>query len=207
MPAINMAGDLTVPANPGTGKFVLMSPFSGPKGSPFDAQSANGYTANGVGIRVADPTNYSTGALNTGIGYDAEVVIGPTAPQSIKDAGFTDDYTPGVTYFTTATTPQAITTSVLMAIGGGKSTAAVNGIAPTVPYTAGFQMLGFGGGGSRDAGAGPAFTGFGLKMVTATASVAVGAAIETGFLNRGVRTMVSGESAFGSATAASATIT
>jgi len=215
MPAVNMAGLTTVPANPSVGNAVLMNPFSGPKGSPFDAKTANGYTSNGVPIRVADPTNYSTGACVTGIGFGPGNVTGPTAPQSIKDGGFNDDYTPGINFFIpSSSTMQTATTSVLVAIGGGKSTATVNGECPTVPYNA-QPLLNFGAGGSRDAGAGPAFTGFFEKMVTATAPVANGGVIETGFVNRvsdgtgGVYpaiTIQTGNSAFGSSTAASAAI-
>jgi hypothetical protein len=65
-------------------------------------------------------------------------------------------------------------------------------------------MAGFGNGGSRDAGAGPAFTGFGAKMVTATAIVANGAAIEAGYVNRSGVSMAIGQSAFGSSTTANA---
>lgn len=220
MPALN-AGSPAVPAaNPSTGTFVIMSPFNGPKGSPLDAKSLPGgagsvYGAQNVPVLIADPTNYSTGAINTGIGFDAAVVIGLTAPQSIKDAGFSDDYTPGISTRTISPALQNATTSTLVAIGGGRSNIVAgtgpngNGspaserVSATVPYTAGFQLLGFGNGGNRDAGAGPAFTGFGIKMVTAVASVAVGAAIEAGFLNRGIRTLVTGESSLGSAVAAS----
>lgn len=196
MPAFNAGG--TAASNPSLGSFVVMSAFSGPKGSPFDAQQFNPTTL----VKEAAPTNLSTGALTTGIGLGATHIISPTAPQSIKDAGFTDDATPGVTL----PSGVAATSSILVAIGGGKSTACVDGIAPTVPYTAGFQILGFGNGGSRDAGAGPAFTGFGAKMVTATGAVANGVAIETGFLNRSGLPMTTGQSAFGSATAASAAV-
>lgn len=197
MPAVNMGTSTVVPANPSTGLSVLMSAFSGPKGSPFDAKQMDPTTQ----LPVAAPTNYSTGALSTGIGFGCPHVVNPTAPQSIKDAGFTDDYTPGVTM----PGGGAASTAVLTCIGGGKSTATVNGIAPTVPYNA-QPLLNFGNGGSRDAGAGPAFTGFATKMVTATATVANGAAIEAGFTNRSGISMTSGQSAFGSATAASAAV-
>lgn len=167
--------------------FVIMNPFSGPTGSPFDNDEAG---------------NLSTGALCTGIGFGANHLISPTAPQSIIDGGFTDDYTPG----TTLPGGTAATTAILTCIGGGKSTAAVDGIAPTVPYNV-QPLLGFGNGGSRNAGAGPIFTGFATKTVTATGSVANGAAIETGWTNRTGTTMITGQSAFGSSTAASAAIT
>lgn len=200
MPAQNMSGPLTVPANPSAGKFVLMSPFSGPKGSPFDKDQAG---------------NNSTGALNTGIGINAtrriNISTGTspfTAPGAIKAAGFTDDYTPGVTL----PNGNAATTAILTAIGGGKSVITPGpgntglGVSTVSPYAV-QPLLGFGNGGSRDAGAGPAFTGFGTKMVTAAAGVAVGAAIETGFVNRGEAAMVTGDSLFGSSTTASAAIT
>lgn len=188
MPAINMAGPTVVPANPSAGKVVLMNPFSGPKGSPKDKDQTG---------------NYSTGALCTGIGYGCNHIIGPTAPQSIKDAGFDDDYTPGVTM---PNGVSAATDARLTCIGGGRSNAATNGIATTNPYNA-QPLLAFGGGGSRDAGAGPAYTGFATKTVTATGAVADGAAIETGFVNRNNgAAMVSGQSAFGSSTAASAAV-
>lgn len=198
MPALNLGSPATPAANPSTGVFVIMNPFSGPKGSPFDAKQMDPTTQ----LLVAAPNNFSTGALNTGIGFGSPPIIGPTAPGSIVAAGFNDDYVPGVDYYTSATTKQAATTSILTAIGGGKSTATVNGIAPTVPYNA-QPLLGFGNGGSRDAGAGPAFTGFGLKTVTATATVANGAAVEAGFLNRSGVSVTNGQSVFGSNTAAS----
>lgn len=186
MPARNMAGPSTVPANPSAGKTVLMNPFSGPKGSPFDRDQSG---------------NHSTGALNTGIGFGCNFIIGPTAPASIVARGFSDDYTPGVSL------PSGVlaTDAKLTCIGGGKSTACVNGIAPTVPY--GVQpLLAFGEDGSRDAGAGPAYTGFAVKMVTATGAVAADAAIEAGFLNRNTAAMVSGQSAFGNSNTASAAV-
>lgn len=187
MPAINMGGPLAVPANPSGGKFVMMSPFSGPTGSPLDNDQTG---------------NASTGALNTGIGMNATHIIGPTAPASIRAAGFNDDYTPGVTLPSGAAAADAR----LTAIGGGKSGPATGGIAETDPYDA-QPLLGFGAGGSRDAGAGPAFTGFAVKMVTATGAVADGAAIEAGFINRTGQGMVSGQSAFGSSNTASPAVT
>lgn len=184
MPAINMAG--VVASNPSAGKPVLMNPFSGPKGSPLDMDQAG---------------NLSTGALNTGIGFGPNVIISPPANPNIKNAGFTDDYTPGVT----RPNGVAATNATLTCIGGGRSTAAVNGVAPTAPCNA-QPLLGFGNSNSRDAGAGPAYTGFGTKMVTASGSVAAAAAIETGFLNRTGRAMTTGESAFGVSDAASTAV-
>lgn len=211
MPALNMGSPAVPAANPATGVFVLMSPFSGPTGSPFDANVINPTTF----AVTKDPNNFSVGALCTGIGFGGNHIVGPVAPQSIKDAGFTDDYTPGVTMPDGTT---AATLAILTTIGGGKSSivdgtgAGGNGfpanekVSVPAPYVA-QPLLGFGNGGSRDAGAGPAFTGFGSKMVTATGAVATGAAIEAGFVNRTGFAMVTGQSAFGSATAASPAVT
>lgn len=185
MPAVNMGTSTTVPANPATGKFVMMDPLSGPKGSPKDKDQSG---------------NYSTGALCTGIGFGATQIIAPGVP-AIDAAGFDDDYTPGVT----RPNGVAATTAILLYIGGGKNTVS-GGISTPAPYAV-QPILGFGGGGSRDAGAGPAFTGFAVKMVTAAATVANGAAIETGFINRTGVSMTTGQSAFGSSTTASAAVT
>ena len=168
-------------ANPSAGRFVIFDLLSGPKGSPKDKDQAG---------------NASTGALSTGLGFGGGHIVGVTAPASIQAAGFTDDYTPGVT----KPDGTASANSTLMYIGGGKS----NNLGAPVPYVAGFGIGGAGNGGSRDAGAGPAFTGFNEKMLTATGGVANGAAIEAGFVNRTGLAMLIGQSAFGSATAASA---
>lgn len=209
MPALNMGSPAVPAANPTTGVFVMMDPFSGPKGSPFDAKSiaggAGSVWVNGVPTLVAEPNNFSVGALNTGIGFGSPPIIGLIAPQSIKDAGFNDDYTPGIDSYRLAG-KTAESTAILTAIGGGKSTANVNGIAPTVPYVA-QPLLAFGNGGSRDAGAGPVFTGFGLKTVTAAAPVANGDVVETGFTNRSGVTIATGYSVFGSSTTASPAVT
>jgi hypothetical protein len=208
--------------NPSAGLSVIFNPFSGPKGSPFDAKTIAGgagsvYT-NGVPTYVAAPTNNSTGGLSTGIGFGSPPIIGLTAPASIVAAGFNDDYVPGISYFPVATTMQSATTAILTAIGGGKTTL-VNGTGAggngtpagtnypsTVPYVA-QPLLMAGQGGSRDAGAGPAFTGFGTKMVTASATVANGAAVEAGFLNRSGVSIPSGVSVFGSSNTASPAVT
>lgn len=186
MPAINLGSPASPAANPSTGVFVIMNPFSGPTGSPFDNDQAG---------------NLSTGALNTGIGFGSPPIIGPTAPQSIKDAGFNDNYVPGVTLpgLTDATDAR------LTCIGGGRSGVTNNGEAPTTPYNA-QPILAFGNGASRDAGAGPAFTGFAMKTVTATATVANGAVVETGFTNRSGVPITNGQSVFGSNIAASAAV-
>src|SRR5262245_25020562 len=187
-------------ANPAAGQPVTFDLLSGPKGSPFDKDSTG---------------NASTGALCTGIGYGPEVLIGvnPASPAStagqIRLSGFTDDYKPGVS----TPLPADSADSRYMYMGGGRTVTSgspsyknVPGVAGCNPYTAGFGIGAAGNSGSRDAGAGPAFTGFALKMVTATAGVATGAAIEAGFVNRTGAAMVSGQSAFGSATAASAAV-
>ena len=170
---------------PGTGngvtvsaKAVLMNPFSGPTGAPYDNDQTG---------------NTSTGALCTGIGFG----IGSTndiSPDLIRQ-NFTDDYTPGVTMPDNTVAPDAR----LTAIGGGRSDAA--GV--STPWNA-LQLLGFGNGASRDAGAG---VGFGMKLVTAAAPVAHAGVIETGFTNRVAvgYTLPTGNSAFGSSVAASPT--
>ena len=178
-------------ANPANGNVVLFSSFSGPKGSPFDKDSAG---------------NASTGALSTGIGFGSPPIIGQLAgltnAQSISQSGFDDDETIGANLPSGA----AASDSTLVAIGGGRSVIAgglPGGLSSPSPYTAGFAILGAGNGGSRDAGAGPAFTGFVKKMVTAVGAVANGAAVETGFINRSGVSLVANQSVFGSATAAS----
>jgi hypothetical protein len=173
--------------NPAAGQPVAFDLLSGPKGSPMDKDATG---------------NASTGALSTGIGFNPETVIGGSIPK----AGFTDDYTPGVT----KPDGTASANSTLMYIGGGKSgpiSTLVRGIPfPTAPYTAGFGIGAAGNGGSRDAGAGPAFTGFQMKIVTAPGAVAPAAAIEAGFINRTGAAMVAGQSALGSSNAASAAV-
>ena len=177
-------------ANPSAGRAVIFNLFSGPKGSPFDRNTS---------------VHASTGALNTGIGFGSPPVFGLTAPASIKAAGFNDDYTPGVTMPDGTT---ASTNSKLMAIGGGRMANSVNadGTRTPNPYTAGFGIGMAGNGGSRDGGAGPAFTGFLTKTVTATGAVANGAAVETGWTNRSGQALTTGQSVFGSSTAASAAV-
>src|SRR5262252_10904893 len=83
-------------ANPGAvGQFVIFDPLSGPKGSPLDVRKItwSGYTP----TYTNDAANQtpSTGALSTGIGIGANMVIGPTAPASIFAAGFNDNDIPG----------------------------------------------------------------------------------------------------------------
>ena len=199
-------------ANPSLGTFVIFDPVSGPKGSPLDADKQ----VDSITGAVTASGKASTGALQTGIGIGESDIIGilpgSTAPRSIFSAGFEDNLIPGerVTAYAAGGPPPVVATqaidSTMMYIGGGKCTAAVQGIAPPVPYTTGIALLGAGNGGNRDAGAGPAFQGFSLKMVTAAAQVAVGAVVEAGWVNRSTRTLEIGESIFGSAVAASGAI-
>ena len=84
--------------------------------------------------------------------------------------------------------------------GGGKSLA--TGVSS--PYTAGWGIGYAGQGGSRDAGAGPAFTGFVGKIVTAAGAVAIGAVVETGYTNRSGVALTTGQSVLGSFGTASA---
>jgi hypothetical protein len=200
-------------ANPSAGVAVLMSPFSGPQGSAFSGRTITAWTG-GTPTYTQDVTNMSTGGLNTGIGFGSPPIIGPTAPGSITAAGYNDDYTPGVDFYNSSASKQTATTSILTAIGGGRSNI-VNGTGPNgngtppgtnvsspVPYNA-QPLLMAGNGGSRDAGAGPIFTGFGIKTVTATATVANGAVVEAGFTNRSGVSITNGQSVFGSYVAAS----
>lgn len=178
-------------ANPSAGSFVIFDLLSGPKGSPFDNDkdfSLAGTPASG---------NTSTGALSTGIGFGSPPIL--DANQITANPGnFDDDYTVGVT------NPDGTAgNSTLMYIGGGRSTANVGGTAPNVPYTLGHGIGGAGQGGSRDAGAGPAFTGFRIKSVTAAAGVANGAVVETGWVNRSGVALVTGNTVFAPASAAS----
>lgn len=184
-------------ANPSAGPMVLYDLLSGPKGSPKERDVDIAYLAlpNSAGTASG---NASTGGLSTGIGFGSPPIIGLTAPASILAAGFDDDETPGVT----KPDGTAATTSILMYIGGGRS----NADGTPNPYTAGFGIGAAGNGGSRDAGAGPAFTGFSIKMVTATGAVANGAAVETGFQNRSGIALTTGQSVFGSSTTASAAV-
>ena len=183
-------------ANPAVGQPVAFDLLSGPKGSPFDKDTTG---------------NASTGALSTGIGYGLEVgPIGLTAPASIKKAGFNDDYIPGATTLDPAV---PAVDSRFMYIGTGRTQTSgaplyrnLAGVAGTLPYTAGFGIGSAGNGGSRDAGAGPAFTGFPMKMVTAAGAVAPGAVVEAGFTNRSGVALVTGQSVFGSQVAASAAV-
>lgn len=190
LPGSTLAQNL---GNPTLGRQINFDPLSGPKGSPFDRGSAE--TA-------------STGCLSTGIGYGCGRVISisppaTTAPNAIRQAGYDDDQVAGSTPIGSGT--QNVVNSKYMYIGGGRSitSGAPNysnpaGVAGTNPYTVGVDICNAGNGGSRDGGAGPAFTGFAERMVTAVGSVANGAAIEAGFTNRTGVTMVAGQSAFGS---------
>jgi hypothetical protein len=196
LPGATLAQNL---ANPSQGRAVTFDPISGAKGSPLDRDNSG---------------NASTGALSTGIGLTPSNIIGLTAPASIFAAGYNDNGVPGerITVYAAPPPPGVVTTdiadSTMMYIGGGRMIANVDPVGkfsvPFVPskYTAGIAIAAAGNGGSRDAGAGPAFTAFAMKMVTATGAVANGAAIEAGFLNRSNIAMVTGQSAFGSDAAA-----
>ena len=202
-------------ANPSKGATVIFDLLSGPKGSPFDNDKDYGnavfpfFKLDTTTAAVAN-ANASTGALSTGIGFGSPPILDATQITNGPGNNFDDDYTVGVS----SPDPAAPwTTSIGMYIGGGKCTANVGGSAPVVPYTAGFG-IGSGGnggltsaGGSRDAGAGPAYQGFKLKTVTAAAGVANGAVVETGFVNRSGQALVTGQSVFGLASAASGAVT
>jgi hypothetical protein len=188
-------------ANPSVGQPVAFDLISGPKGSPFDKDTTG---------------NASTGALSTGIGYGPEVVISPFSNPLISNAlfgiikaGFTDDYSPGASKLDAS----AAVDSRFMYIGTGRTQTSgapsyknIPGAAGCLPYTAGFGIGAAGAGGSRDAGAGPAFTGFPMKTVTAPGAVAIGAVVEVGFTNRSGVALTNGQSTFGSQVAASAAV-
>jgi hypothetical protein len=180
LPGDTLANNL---ANPNAGRAVLYSLMSGPKGSPLDKDQSG---------------NASTGGLSNGIGFGAPPIIGLTAPASIVAAGYSDDYTLGVTK------PNLVASadSTIMYIGGGRS----NPDGTPLVYTAGFGIGMAGNGGSRDGGAGPAFTGFLAKIVTAAGAVANGVVVETGWVNRSGVSLVTGQSILGSSSAASAAV-
>jgi hypothetical protein len=207
--------------NPTLGRMVTFDAVSGPKNSPFDAQKVDyatappsnlpaGWTAARILLKVNDPLNTSTGGLSTGVGFGSPPIIGEAAVGNrFKGPGFTDDYKPGIS----TALPADAADSRYMYIGGGKSSI-VNGTGPNgngyppgwftsqpVPYVAGFGIAAAGNGGSRDGGAGPAFTGFPLKSVTAVGAVANGAAVETNWQNRSGVALVAGQTVFGSGTA------
>jgi len=183
---------------------------------------STGALSTGIGFESTDNGQLVAG-LNTGnlIVTTSGTTKGIPANGPGALNGFTDDYQPGITLPSGASILNTVPTApsqvpygaALLAIGGGQSKITVansdyaKGISNVVPLTLN-NILDMGVGGSRDAGAGPAFTGFGLKSVTATTDVAQGAAIETGFVNRTAPAasgivLKSGNSAFGSATAAS----
>src|SRR3990172_6314907 len=170
LPGSTLAQNL---ANPSAGQAIIFDALSGPKGSPLDKDNSG---------------NASTGAVCTGIGFGCNAgnafinvcagTVPATAAKAISNAGFTDDTGDGIN----------AVNSARVYIGGGRSVTAsgVNpaGVAGVNPYTAGFVPGNAGNGASRDAGAGPAFTCFVGKWVTAVGAVANGAVVETGFVNR-----------------------
>jgi hypothetical protein len=188
-------------ANPSQGKAISFSPLSGPKASPFDARKITGWS-NGRPTYANDPLNCSTGALSTGIGFCLTPIFGAgagSAPVKFGDGSFTDDYVPGQDLPSSSQAADAR----MMFIGGGRS----NADGTPNPYAVG--MVGIcnaGNGASRDGGTTP-FTGFPMKTVTATGTVANGADIEAGFANRTGKSLVTGQSAFGSSTAALTDVT
>jgi len=185
-------------ANPSAGPCVVLDPLSGPKASPFDARKITGWSA-GLPTYANDPGNISTGALQTGIGFGSPPIIGAGTVKAQSNGNFTDDYTPGLSLPSAADA----TDSRLVYIGGGRS----NADGTPNPYDETMVALGKAGqGGSRDGGTTP-FTAFPCKMVTAPGAVANGAVVETGYVNRSGVALTTGQSLFGSATAANADVT
>ena len=208
--AVNNAG------NPNLGVPVIFDPISGPKGSPLDHRTFGAWDAvTRVPAIVASTGNQtiSTGAMSTGIGLSSDNIMGvnpntrpQTAPGAIFQAGFDDNLVPGnVPTYAAGGPPPVVASNAVnstrLYIGGGRSPAQdpVTHVGVPNPYTVGISICSAGRGGSRDGGT--LGQGFPLKMVTATGTVAVGAAVEAGFGNRSPRTIVSGESVFGSSTA------
>ena len=179
MPAINAPIDSQ--GNPLTledGQGVLMNPFSGPLGSPFDNDQAG---------------NGSTGALNTGIGFGNNMVTNDLT---------NEDYIPGIT------NPDgtAATDATLIAIGGGHSDATDGGIADTTPYDEQPLMV-FGLGGLRDSEVEPAATGFESKYLSVATTVSAGGTISGSFNNNTGINLVSGNMVLATASGAFAAIT
>jgi len=208
MPA-GLPGDSAVnnAANPNAGRPVIFDPLSGPKGSPLDR----------------DPVGkQSTGALSTGIGIGMNSLFFTNpggvaeAPQiTVQKAGFNYNQEPGTKPTYAAPPPAGVvqtnfTDGRYMYIGGGRSSANVatpdKFSVPFVanPYVTGIALLAAGNGGSRDAGAGPAFTGFGMRLLAATGAVANGNAVAAGYTNRSGAGLVNGQSVFTSEVAATA---
>lgn len=184
LPGATLAQNL---ANPTQGCDVNMDPVSGPKGSPLDAKVITGWTAvapsgaGGMPTTAANTTEsgLSTGALSTGIGFGLGVDV-PGGLDGVlvtaNDLDVTGNFSTQCIPGTTLPSNAAATDARLLYIGGGKSDAL--GVATPRAVS---QLCGAGGGASRDAGGG---AGFGEKLVVATGSVAYGAAIVAGFINR-----------------------
>lgn len=185
--------------NPTQGPAVIMDPLSGPKGTLFDARTIASWAA-GAPVYAADPANLTTGGLSTGIGFGSPPIFGPGnvfgqgSLIGFGDDNFTDDYIPGVDL----PVGTAAADSRMTYIGGGRSEP--DGTPdPFVVTDVGICMAG--NGGSRDSGT----AGFPVKTVTATGTVANGAAVEAGFLNRSGVSIATGQSVFGSSTASNST--
>ena len=179
-------------ANPSSGQPVMFDPLSGLRGSPLDARRITGWDSNGMPIYTPDPTNCSTGALNTGIGYGHNFVIDQPVVSGTRvfpPGNHTDDMILG------RRLPDGVTGNpALTNIGGGRS------FPDGTPKPYNNSALGFssaGNGRARDTGAGPAFTGTIQNMVTAVATVANGAFVEGATANRSGQTIVAGQSILG----------
>jgi hypothetical protein len=216
-------------ANPSGGRGVTFDPLSGPKAAPLDARKFNYATGTPLGwdattkvpIVVNDPTNLSTGALSTGIGFGLRQVCGAVVAGRFNDGNFTDNYVPGQT----KPDGTAAADARMMYIGGGRST--VTGAPNPITLAAvGICAAGTGANGgsgtatasppaivagsSRDAGTTP-FTGFPLRAVTAPGAVAVDVAVgdaqEPGAINRSGKALTTGQTLFASSATALADTT
>ncbi len=214
MPAINMPNPAdaagAIPSNPTAGQFVVFDPVSGPKGSPLDARSYDPTSQ----LLVADPTNYSTGASNTGIGINANPIYDTDAGLGVEAQINPGMLTPGGTAIgdVAPVAPQAITGAAayepynvwgaaLLYIGGGYSAKNIAGIAADVRRKV-TALVGFGNGGARDGVT--AGSGHGVYAATATADAIDNGEIIASSLspvfdvvNRSGNTMNTGDEAYG----------
>lgn len=211
MPATAMNGDPANYGNPADGKFVIGNPFTACKGASYGAYIITGWNGT-VPVYDEDDTNYSTGGLNTGIGYGPQVIESNAA--DFKASGFQENMVLGSQAQPASGGVVAVDTTY-QCIGGGK-TVMVDGTGANgngtpvgtqysnpVPFGS-LQIVGFGNGGSRDAGTNG--TGFGVRASAASATVAEGAVITGTWVNRSGRTLVNGERTFGSGNAANAAV-
>jgi len=171
--------------NPSAGQGVIFDMLSGPKGSPFDKDTAG---------------NASTGGLSTGIGFGPNVTLSiqnsgfagyvpPLGARIATNAGFFQNEVPG------QTTPGGTSgNGSILYIGGGRmvtQSPVLKGrpFMPS-PYINNFMIAAAGNGQVRDQGAGPAFTGAKMNMTfNNTGPIPNGTAIVAPLVNRSGTTL------------------